>query len=83
VTGGNVTYTQQVRSCGDHDGCTVIACTEDGTGSQVWESHAGAATHPECRANPDHPLLAADGTALDGTREQCEGCRDHFNGGQS
>jgi hypothetical protein len=83
MTGGTVTYTQQVMPCGGHDACTVITCTEDGTGSRVWESHADAATHPECRANPDHPLLAADGTALDGAREQCTACTAILSGATS
>lgn len=67
-------WTQQVRGCGEHDGCTVITCTS-GAGWQAWESHAGAGLHPECRANPGHPLLAQDGRPLDPAREQCADCR--------
>lgn len=75
-----MTYTQQAHPCDDHEDCEVIVCTEDATGRQVWESHADSATHPECRANPDHPLLGADGTPLDPSREMCADCRAHFGG---
>ena len=80
MSGDQVTYTQQAAPCADHGGCVVIVCAEDGTGRQVWESHADAAMHPECRANPGHPLLGPGGAPLDPSREMCGACRAILGG---
>lgn len=73
-------YTQRWRPCDVHTHCTIITCTEDQTERQVWESHADASTHPECRANPDHRLLGPNGITLDASRTPCARCRAHFTG---
>ncbi len=66
-------FTQRVVPCPDeHQDCTAIDCI-DASGNVVWVSHAHVDTHPECRANPDHPLDGGDSSV-----PMCEECRSHF-----
>lgn len=79
-------FLQRFRTCDSHDACHLIDCVTDAdiadkangnviheAGAVVWESHAPDHTHPECRANPDHPLQGGDST-----KQMCEHCQAHF-----
>jgi hypothetical protein len=60
-----MSFSQQIKDCIEHPSCTVIVCVTDArinlsdgrvgaAGSQIWESHWDAATHPEHRINRDY-----------------------------
>ena len=73
---GLMRYTQRVLPT-DENGHTPIAC-EDEDGNIVWVSVAPEHTHPECRANPDHPLVDRDGKELDSSKAMCDDCKVFF-----